>query len=89
MLEIDDYNSEQFFTMQDNWEEYQNIMDEWEEPTPQEKDFSSNIFTLEQAISVINELGNKFSTISITAEQAIGAMQKIIDIYTEYEEGEK
>lgn len=88
MVEFDDYNGDYFFEQEENWLEYQSIIDSYETPTPQEKDFSYNIFTLEQALSAINEIANVNSSLSITAERANKALKELIAIYTKSMNGE-
>ena len=80
--EFDDYNQEYFFNKEDEWIEYQNILNDWDEPTPQEKDFSYNIFTLEQALSVINDISNSFYSLGFSCEEIKRSLEKLIEDYT-------
>lgn len=82
MLENDDYNGEYFFNKEAEWDLYQSILETYDEPSEKDKDISYNIFSLEQAISTINELANTFSELSITAEQAIKNIEDFINVYT-------
>lgn len=84
--ELDDYNQEYFFNKEDEWIEYQNLLNDWDEPTPQEKDFSYNIFTLEQALSVINDISNSISnsasSLGLSCEETKRSLEKFIEDYT-------
>lgn len=82
--EIDDYNQEYFYNLEKDMEEYQSIMDEWEEPLPKEKDMSYNIFTLEQAISTINDIANITKDMQVAAHSAINAIDNFIKVYTRF-----
>lgn len=88
MVEFDDYNGDYFFEQEENWLEYQSIIDSYDAPTSQEKDSSYNIFTLEQALSTINEIANVNSSLSITAERANKALKELIATYTRSMNGE-
>lgn len=81
MLENDDYNGDQFFLLADELEEYQSIMDNWEDEPPH-TDFSYNIFTLEQALNIIYELGNTCSTLGVSAEKAAKNIENFITLYS-------
>lgn len=90
MLDIDDYNSEFFFEQEDNWETYQDLFyDEDEGLTLQEKDFSYDIFTLEQAIIAIKDMGKAFSSLGCTAEEVAKRIEEFIKLYTKYMDGEE
>ena len=82
-LEIEDYGQEQFFEMEENWDEYESIIQEWVEPSPKDKDLSYNIFTLEQAISTINELGKASGELTVAANSAVKNIDNFIKIYSE------
>lgn len=81
--EINDYNQEHFYELEENWDEYKSIIEEWTEPTPQDKDMTYNIFTIEQAISAIKELGNIFDNLSVSANNAVVAIEDFTRQYTE------
>lgn len=88
MVEFDDYNGDYFFEQEENWLEYQSIIDNYDEPTPQEKDSSYNIFTLEQALSTVNEIARVNGSLSIAAERATKALEELITTYTRNMNGE-
>lgn len=88
MIEFDDYNGDYFFEQEENWLEYQSIIDSYDEPTSQEKDSSYNIFTLEQALSTVNEIANVNGSLSIAAERANKALEELINTYTKTMNGE-
>lgn len=88
MVEFDDYNGDYFFEQEENWLEYQSIIDNYDEPTPQEKDSSYNIFTLEQALSTINEIARVNGSLTIAAERATKALEELITTYTRSMNGE-
>ena len=89
-MEIDDYNSEFFFEQEDNWETYQDLFyDEDEGLTPQEKDSSYNIFTLEQALIAIKDMSKTVSSLGCAAEEAAKKIEEFITLYTEYMNGEE
>ena len=85
--EIDDYNQEHFFELEnyqsiiDSWEEPY-IEDNWAEPTPQDKDIAYNVFTLEQAINVIKELEKSLDNLSVSANTAIIGIEDFMKQYT-------
>lgn len=81
-LEIDDYNQEQFYELENNWDEYKSIIEEWTEPTPQDKDMTYNIFTMEQAVSAIQELSNICDSLRVPANNAINMIEEFIKQYT-------
>lgn len=81
--EIDDYNQEYFYGLADEAEEYSSIMEDWDEPSPREKDMSYNIFTLEQIISILNELADNYDKIKVSAHRAAEAIDDFIKQYTE------
>ena len=88
MIEIDDYNSEYFFEGENELEEYHSILDssDYYSPNDDDRDFSYNIFTLEQANNVLNELGNKNVDLGVAAHSATNAINHFIKIYTESQE---
>ena len=87
-MEIDDYNSEFFFEQEDNWETYQDLFYD-DELTPQEKDSSYNIFTLEQAIIAIKDMSKSVYSLGCTAEEAIKRIEDFMKLYTECMNGEE
>lgn len=83
MVEIDDYCGDYFFNGEEEWLEYQSLLGDYNEPTSEEKAIGYNIFTLEQAISVINEIANEAHELSIPAESSIKTLRNFLKIYSE------
>lgn len=86
-MEIDDYNSEYFFNGEDLLEQYNSILDslDYAEPDEEDKDFAYNIMVLEQALTIVNELGNSVSKLASAAQNVTNALNCFIEIYTEGE----
>lgn len=79
-MESSDYNQEQFFALEDEWEEYERLMD-WEEE--KEIEFGTNIFLFEQTLSTLREIMLDENNYNLTnlAEEAIAAIENFIDEY--------
>ena len=86
--EIDDYNDEFFFEQEDDWKQYQDLFFEEDELTPRERDFSYNIFTLEQAITTIKDIGKSITALGWAAEEAAQKLESFVKFYTECMNGE-
>lgn len=83
MLDIDDYNADYFFEGADELEEYNSILDSFDDPIEEEKDFSYTIMLIEQTISTLKELEKKWDDLTVHAANAERALEEFIDVYTE------
>ena len=83
MLEVSDYNSEYFFDKEYELEQYNSILENFEEPSEEEKDYAYDIFTLEQAVSTLNTLSKSLTDIGVHADAAKKDLEKFIEIYSE------
>ena len=79
-MESSDYNQEYFFALQDEWEEYEKLMDLEER---EEEELYSNIFLFEQTLSTLRELMLEEDDyrLAVLAEEAIAAIENFIDEY--------
>lgn len=82
MLEIEDYTGEYFFDAEDKWLEYDSILDDLDDYSDQDKEMTYNVFSLEQAISVLRQVGESYNDLRISAENAIAAIENFINDYT-------
>lgn len=88
MIEIDDYNGDYFFEKEEEWLTYESILEDYDSPGESDKDSAYNIFSLEQALSVVNELSNDSKELSIVGERVNEAMNDFIKMYTRISEDE-
>lgn len=89
MFEIDDYNSEYFFELEDTWDNYDTILDELENNiSEQDKKFAYDIFSLEEALSLLRQLGDECAILKFSADTATAALEKFINDYTKCYEGD-
>lgn len=82
MLEIEDYTGEYFFDAEDKWIEYDSILNDLDDYSEQDKEMTYNIFSLEQAISVLRQLSGSYDGLRMSAEKAIAAIENFINDYT-------
>lgn len=85
VMDIDDYNADYFDLLEDDWEDYQDLLEEdFDRAYEQEQDYTYNIFTLLQSISVLKEVSKSITTLGEVALSASDALQGFIDRYSEY-----
>lgn len=87
MKEIDDYNEEYFYQMEDDWEEYEDLLpEEYEQALQQDMDFSYDVFVYEQTLSGLRKAAKDLSykDLANAAQEANKKLEKFIELYTEY-----